>query len=788
MAQALKRAPRRTLQRRLEAPIRHGEARLDLATADLDARTIEAEFTAGERVLRDDLIPGERVWEELSLEPGALVLDLLNSGAPVTDSHYRERARRGVPELEMVIGVVVRAWIPPAGLPRVLMRISDRDERVDSLWRDIAGGILRQVSPGYLYHELVDVTPQPTPSWDGYRVLRATRWEPYEIAFTPAAFDRRARTRSQSSGGHHHGLKDLRQAFDLVRSLAAAPTCTIYDSEARRMDEELENGADSGASGPTAANGGAAQGGAQAPAQGASSATTAAGAARATTATSPPAAGAAAATSPAARAATQDPPPATPAAAQPHAGSRSAPASSDAQASLAVATAAERSRVLGLQELGQRFQLPAEQVRTWIDGSTPIESARAAAVELVLARSMESTGRLTAHSQVVTPEADKVWRAIDNALDVRGGIRSRGADGRLGARVAPADGARALVGRSIVELAERCLRLRGVNTDHLVADEILEVAMQRSYRGVDLVGGAERSFGGGIGTTDFAALLSNLANKSLRQAYDEMMRTFEPLARNVDARDFKPLTRIQLGNAPDLELVPESGEVGRGSLPDSAETYALSTYSKILAFTRQAMLNDDLGALTGLASRFGAAASRKESDLAWGLVTGNVVMGDGVQLFNAAHRNVGTGALGVGTAGTGLDLWLEKLRMQLGLQGEHIRLNMGYLVVPPALETKALQFVAALTPQTATGVNPLIRQIKGVISEPRLQDTSSVQWYGTCDPMDCPVFERAYLRGTSGPQLSSREGFQVLGMEFRAVHDVALAIVEFIAWYRSTGS
>lgn len=747
----------------IEAPLRLGRALIDPQTVDREARTIEAEFTTGERGLRDDIVPGELVYEELDVSPGALVLDLLRAGAPVTNGHTRSWRM----ELDVVLGVVEDAWFPGGGgLPRVRMRFSDRDEEVDGYWRDIAAGIIRQVSPGYLIHELRDVTP----AGSRYRVLRATRWEPYEIAFTPVAFDRGARTRSRTSGGRN-GSVDLDGALARARALATTRTVArIHWSESTMDPEEIETEGQAQGATPTT---GAAAAAARGQNQPGSSATPA----------SPPA------NQPSA-------PPAEPAAAraaqpQPAAAAPAAPAAT-ATAPDVAGIRAERARVLGIQELGRSWQLPDDTVANLIAQGTSLDAARAAAVEHVVAR--QATQPVRAQTTVVAAEEEKLWRAIDAAFDVRCGVRSRTAEGALGARVRPSEDSRAFVGRRLVEVAERCLQARGVRTAQMGVEDILEAALSRTYQGVDLVGGASRSLnvgvrsGGGIATSDFSALLANVANKSMRQGYDESRRTFEPLVTPRVARDFKPMTRVQLANAPSLLLVPEGAEITRGSLPDSAETYAIGTYSRILPFTRQAMVNDDLEALSDVNRRFGNASSRLESDLAWGLVTGNVVLGDGVTLFHATHKNVGTGAITIGTAATGLDLWLSTMRNQTGLAGEFINLDMGYLVVPPSLEVVARQMLEALVPDSPTHTNPLRSSIMGVISEARLQAASAVQWYGTANPSQVSVFERAYLNGQEGPQLSMREGWEVLGMEFRAIHEVALAVTEFVAWYRSTGS
>lgn len=54
--------------------------------------------------------------------------------------------------------------------------------------------------------------------------------------------------------------------------------------------------------------------------------------------------------------------------------------------------------------------------------------------------------------------------------------------------------------------------------------------------------------------------------------------------------------RVQLGEAPQLLEVGESGEFKRGTLGESKESYKVKTYGRVVAITRQTLINDDLDA------------------------------------------------------------------------------------------------------------------------------------------------------------------------------------------------
>jgi hypothetical protein len=147
-----------------------------------DTRTIEVVWTTGARVPRMDWWTGKRFDEELSLDPSAVRLARLNSGAPVLDTH-------GQYALGNVLGVVERAWLDRSE-GRATLRFSDRAE-VAPIVRDIEAGIVRNVSVGYIVHKYrVETTEE--------RETRvAVDWEPTEISFVPIGADAGAGTRSQ---------------------------------------------------------------------------------------------------------------------------------------------------------------------------------------------------------------------------------------------------------------------------------------------------------------------------------------------------------------------------------------------------------------------------------------------------------------------------------------------------------------------------------------------------------------------------------------------------------------
>jgi hypothetical protein len=93
--------------------------------------------------------------------------------------------------------------------------------------------------------------------------------------------------------------------------------------------------------------------------------------------------------------------------------------------------------------------------------------------------------------------------------------------------------------------------------------------------------------------------------------------------------------------APDLQKVLEGGEFKRGSMSDGKEVYQIFTYGRIISYTRQAMINDDLSALDRTPRALAGAGRRLENRTVYGILTTNGALqdtGNSVQRHGCQHR------------------------------------------------------------------------------------------------------------------------------------------------------
>lgn len=286
---------------------------------------------------------------------------------------------------------------------------------------------------------------------------------------------------------------------------------------------------------------------------------------------------------------------------------------------------------------------------------------------------------------------------------------------------------------------------------------------------------------GGLHTTSDFPVLAGAAQRTLLDFYAAQRSPMLDLARRNDLGDFRAVQRVRLGEAPSLLKVVEHGTVSRGAAGEQAEPIQLQTYARIFGLTRQMIVNDDLGAFADQLRWWASAGAALEAELLVAALS--QTMSDGTALFDAAHNNVA--ASGAAPSVTTLSAGRQAMRTQTGIDGARIvGAPPRYLLTGPATETTAEQVVAQIMPAAAEDVNPFGGRLT-VMTEPRI---AGAEWFLFADPAVMPAIEYAYLTAQPGPQLEVREGFELLGSEYRLLLDFGAAAIDWRGAYKNPGS
>ncbi|MGX5723315.1 prohead protease/major capsid protein fusion protein [Shinella zoogloeoides] len=436
------------------------------------------------------------------------------------------------------------------------------------------------------------------------------------------------------------------------------------------------------------------------------------------------------------------------------------------------AVRAERTRTSEIRKLAREAS-EVDLGDEHIDAGRSVAEFRSALLEKLMSREAPATDNRSP-ARVGEEHHEKRAVAMRDALHHR-------ADPRI--ELSPA--AREYRGFSLMDMAREALEVRGVKTRGMSRDEIAGTAL------------AQRS---GYGSTsDFPIILGNVVNTTLRAGYEAAGQTFRPLVREATVSDFKPINRAQLGEGPAFDKVNESGEYKRGAMAEGKESYRIATFGKVIAITRQVIINDDMNAFGRIPQLMGGAAAQLESDLVWAQILGNPTMGDGTALFHASHNNLPTAAA-FGVASLGIAR--ATMAKQVGMDGRTVlNIRPQFLVVPVALETKAEQelkslFYADSSDKVAT---TSMRSLE-IIAEARLDNGikkgaatasdiagSATAWYLSASPAQVDTVELAYLEGNRGVYIETRQGFDVDGLEVKARLDVGAKTMDHRGLLKNAG-
>ncbi|MEY4908484.1 MAG: hypothetical protein RL260_2202 [Pseudomonadota bacterium] len=347
---------------------------------------------------------------------------------------------------------------------------------------------------------------------------------------------------------------------------------------------------------------------------------------------------------------------------------------------------------------------------------------------------------------------------------------------RLDPRAKLTDNGRQHRGLSLMDMGRELLDAGGVKTRGMDRMTVAGYALQT------------RSAPGYMGSTDFGAVLANVANKRMREAYERIGATYKLWARQAAAApDLKDINIVQISDAPGLRKIGESGEYTYGAFSDAGNSYRMGKAGRIIAFTDEMLINDDLRSYDRMVTAFGAAAGDYENELVYALLTGNVPV-QGAPMFDAAHANVGTAAaLDVDSLRAARMLMRKQIGMKNKGEGEDktrpLNISPKYLLVPSDLETAANMLTSSnYVPTTQGDINEFAaggRNALDPIVEPLL-DGAPNRWFLAADSWSrVDTVEYCYLEGQNGPVITQKQGWEVDGVELKCKLYFAAAAVDW---------
>jgi hypothetical protein len=431
------------------------------------------------------------------------------------------------------------------------------------------------------------------------------------------------------------------------------------------------------------------------------------------------------------------------------------------------AAGAERERIISIDAICKRAKCD-DRANGYISKGTPVEDVRREVMDFILSK-VENDGGY-GHRKPVTISADdrdKFRTAAVDALMLRTG----------GKVEKPSEGAMDLRGYSLRELARRSLQLANLPV---------------SGNPMEMVGRA-------LSVSDFPIILGAVANKSLMEGWAAAEETWRIWCSTGSVSDFKIHTAVRASETDSLDLIPDSMQYKYGERREASEQYSIATYGKLLAITRQAIINDDTGALSDVPRRHGEAAAREVGDVVYAVLTANANMGDGLALFVAGHNNFVANGAGAAPGVATLTAGILAMGLQTDIRGiARLNIRPQFLIAPKALEGGTETFlrsnnwvdaganVATDASLAATRANPYAGTYFTRVYDSRLDAQDAAAWYlAARSGMTVKAF---FLNGVQEPYMETRQGWNVDGVEYKVRIDVGAKAMDWRGLYFNDGN
>lgn len=407
---------------------------------------------------------------------------------------------------------------------------------------------------------------------------------------------------------------------------------------------------------------------------------------------------------------------------------------------------AERQRCAGIMNLCRDFS---------VDAAPYISAGRSLAeVQADVLRQLKEKNQPTetARSSVGEEERTKFVRAASDAVLLRNGSKIE----------KPADGAQELRSMRLRDLMIDCVERQGNSKARYMDDQSLI---------------REALTGGGA----FAGILSNTANKSLSDGYAAAETTFELWTGKGSNPDFKQATHYRLSEAGELKQITESGEFKADEAKEESVKKSVLTFGRSWSLSRQAIIDDDLSALTKLPARYAAAARRGINKLVYKtLANGTFTTQQGNLAKTASAPTIAS--LGAGRAA---------MRKQKNVRGEEtLNIAPKFIITPSDLETSTEQLLTSITDPALANPNvrnPFAGKLQQV-TDAELDQYSLTAWYLAAAAGLVDTIEVTYLNGQETPVIESQIAFDVLGMKWRIYIDYGVTQLDYRGLFKNPGA
>lgn len=313
------------------------------------------------------------------------------------------------------------------------------------------------------------------------------------------------------------------------------------------------------------------------------------------------------------------------------------------------------------------------------------------------------------------------------------------------------------------------------------------------------------------GTGDFSSILATTVNKSFAAGQDQANSTYPIWTKDVPVKDFRQASRVKLSSFADIEDILEGEKPQSGSFSDKKETGTLKTGGRSYTISRQALINDDLGAFTDFISKMGVALENAVERQCYDMLYAGGTPGSGAvgplmtetsrRLFNATDGNfTDSGAV---VSATTLDVGIQAMMTRPRAKGNAKDTDMPtglipkYLIISPTQRATCTVLTSSMTYPVATypggmpnPYGPGGASALQLVCAPYLYGKDSgYPWYLAANQNEVDTLIRLTLTGSSSPtieQEKNRAG-EALGITYMIYFDWAWMVGDWRGLYKNDG-
>jgi len=407
---------------------------------------------------------------------------------------------------------------------------------------------------------------------------------------------------------------------------------------------------------------------------------------------------------------------------------------------------AEKARQDGILHAAKLADMSGDELVTkLIADDVTVADASKQLLEKLAADRKQPIDTKGASLDVSTPGAKTIADLAADAIAIRSGVTIKDADPR----------ALRMSTQNLVGIGREVLRAGGIDVSNMSDQSV--VSRQLSLeRQAQLAGHV---------TDDFPSVYANVIEKIASPAYAEAEPTYREWASKVNVPHPNTTKIIRLSGLPELPEIPEGGDAKMVYGKDEYENHGVKHRGHIVSITEEMIMGDQIGMINMLTRKQGSAAASTENTVAYGQLTGNPTLSDGIALFHASHSNYVASGSGAAPSQTTLGAAIQAMMLQTFTlpdgSEQDLAIQPKVLVTGVALMTAVEALMSQLyMPTASTGV--ITNRMRGLthVVDSKLDAANPKGWYLLADPVATNPVVYGYANGREGLQLKTDEHFE----------------------------